>query len=228
MLGLGLSSPAQTDPTIPKDFVEIDVTNLSVEEKSKLNFSTKEFGVSQKKGKLIVEKRTYQSGVTLEVPSGLLIGNNRGEWGGELMFQAKGGKNSLVKVKDGNIVQLFNYQGKVLSIEGIAHLSYNQGALYEIHAEKQPISYTKIFHFEDAPVVLEIEKDRLIIISSKNLYVVNGLEKELVFEKTFWSGLYPNSITKFDDENIFIGMRSGIAKVDLKNKKLSFYKYIGK
>lgn len=228
LLAFRILSPAQTGHVIPRDFVEITIDKISVEEKSKLNFSHENFEVSQKKGKLIVSKWKYQGPISYKLPSGVLIGNNRGEWGGELNFQPKGGKDSLQKIKNGNITAIFNYMGKIYSMEGIAHLGYNQGAIFELHTQQLPITYTKIFDFEDAPKLVLAEKDRLIIVSHQNLYLVNGFDKELVFEKTIWGSLYPNSITKFDEENIFIGMRAGIAKVDLKRRILKFYKYIGK
>ena len=50
------------------------------------------------------------------------------------------------------------------------------------------------------------------------------MQKELIFQDTFWSSLYPNSIAVLDDKNVFIGMRSGIVKLDLTTKTLKFYK----
>ncbi len=65
---------------------------------------------------------------------------------------------------------------------------------------------------------------KFLIATHENFYIVQEFKTELVFKETFWSSLYPNSIAILDDKNVFIGIRSGIVKLDLIDKTLKFYK----
>ena len=69
-----------------------------------------------------------------------------------------------------------------------------------------------------------IYKDKFLIATFENFYIVQDFKKEIVFEKMFWRGLAPNSIAVLDDKNVFIGITSGIIKLDLTEKILKFYK----
>ena len=73
--------------------------------------------------------------------------------------------------------------------------------------------------FDDAPEAFTIYGNKLLIATHRNFYVVENFKKELIFENTFWSSLYPNSIAVVDNENIYMGIRSGLVKLDLTNKK---------
>jgi len=53
---------------------------------------------------------------------------------------------------------------------------------------------------------------------------VQDFKKELFFKETFSTSLYPNSIAVLDGKNVFLGIRSGIVKLDLTTKTLTFYK----
>jgi hypothetical protein len=55
-------------------------------------------------------------------------------------------------------------------------------------------------------------------------HIVEDFKKELVFKEVFWNSLYPNSIAVIDDKNVFLGIRSGIVKLDLTTKTFKFYK----
>jgi hypothetical protein len=105
-------------------------------------------------------------------------------------------------------------------------MGISEGALFELHIDERPFTYTKLIDFEDAPEALAVYKDQLLVASFRNFYVVQNFKKESIVEDAFWSGLYPNSIAVFDDENVFIGIRGGIVKLDLINRTLKFYKSI--
>jgi hypothetical protein len=73
-------------------------------------------------------------------------------------------------------------------------------------------------------VAFSIYQDKFLIATHERFYVVKDFKKELIFQDTYWSDLYPNSIAVFDDKNVFIGMRGGIVKLDLTTKTFKFYK----
>ena len=98
------------------------------------------------------------------------------------------------------------------------------GALFELDTTDNKFTYRKLVDFDDAPEAFTIYEDKFLIATHERFYIVKDFKKELIFEDTFWSSLYPNSIAVLDDKNVFIGMRSGIVKLDLTTKTLKFYK----
>lgn len=68
--------------------------------------------------------------VALRVEGGWLVGSDRGEWGGELVFIADDGKRQ--PVLSGNIHDLYTVGKKCIALGGLAHLSSNQGMVYEL------------------------------------------------------------------------------------------------
>ena len=51
------------------------------------------------------------------------------------------------------------------------------------------------------------------------------MKKEILFKNEFWRGLYPNSLVETSEENVYMGMRSGYVKFNIKSKTYAFYKY---
>jgi hypothetical protein len=215
----------QFSMTIPPEFIETQPPTYGTNEWHELNYSMNEFGVKIVNGSLEIKKVDERHTCELIIPNGKLIGINRGEWGGQLTFIPKDSLKASIDIKGGNVKFLFQYNGKTYFIEGLAHLSYSGGALYELNIKDTVFTYEKLIDFEDAPEAFTIYNDKFLIASHCNFYVINNFKKEIVFKDTFWSSLYPNSIAAFNDKNVFVGIRSGIVKLDLTTKNLKFYKY---
>ncbi|REC63332.1 hypothetical protein DRF65_06685 [Chryseobacterium pennae] len=169
---------------------------------------------------MVVEKTNYyKKNSELEIEDGKLIGENKGEWGGELYFEPKKDKEKNVKIKFGNIVDIFKFQNKIYFTEG----SGIWGSLYELNKDSV-FTYKKIESFGDALEALTVFNNIIYIVSHHSFYKVVNQEAILIFRNQFWRGLYPNSVAVFDEEHIFIGMRSGIAKLNIVKKEVSFYR----
>jgi hypothetical protein len=221
---LAITSCGQTTVTIPKEFVETVPPKVGSDEWYPLNYSQNEFGVRIIDGKLDIKKVREINKCELKIAGGTLIGINRGEWGGQLTFKPDDTTKKAVDIKRGNIKFIFNFKGKVYFIEGLAHLSYSGGAIFELNTTDNNFTFTKLVDFDDAPEAFTIYNDKFLIATHENFYIVQDFKKELVFKETFWSSLYPNSIAVLDDKNVFLGIRSGIVKLDLMDKILKFYK----
>jgi hypothetical protein len=211
--------------SIPKNFVETIPPDVGSDEWYSLNRSNNEFGVSIINGKLKIKKVREAYKCELKITGGMLIGINRGEWGGQLSFKPADTTKKAIDIKSGNIKFIFNFKNKIYFIEGLTHMYINNGAIFELDTKDNKFTFTKLIDFDDAPGAFTIYKDEFLIATYKNFYIVRNFKKELVFKKTFWSGLYPNSIAVLDDKNVFVGIISGIVKLDLTNKTLKFYKY---
>lgn len=217
----------QTAVTVPKNFIETSPLEVGSDEWHSSNFSQYEFSVTLLNGNLDIRKVKEANKSELKLSNGTLVGINRGEWGGQLTFKPFNKTQKSIEIKEGNIKFIFPFQGKIYFIEGVAHLTISEGALYELDTLSNKFTYKKILDFEDAPEAFTIYQDKLLIATHKNFYIVKDFKKELIFKDAFWSGLYPNSIAAIDDKNVFLGMRSGIVRLDLTTSTLRFYKYKG-
>ncbi len=219
-----LTSCGQTSKIIPKDFIETIPPKVESDEWYKLNNSHNEFGVKISNGKLEIEKTKENNKCSLKITDGTLIGMDGGEFGGQLIFEPDDKTKSTIKINRGNVKYIFNYKDKTYFILGYAHMVTSTGALYELERKNNNFTSKMLIDFGDAPEAFTIYKDKFLVATFENFFIVQDFKKELVFEKIFWYGLYPNSIAVVDDENVFVGIRSGIVKIDLKGKTLKFFK----
>jgi len=219
-----LTSCGQTQVIIPEEFVETVPPRAGSSEWYPLNHSKNEFAVKIIDGKLEIIKVGEVNDCELNISNGKLVGVNRGEWGGSLTFVPTDTTKRRVEIKRGNIKFIFTFKDKIYFIEGLAHMGYSGGAIFELETTENKFTYRKLVDFDDAPEAFTIYQDKFFIATHERFYVIKDFKKELIFQDTFWRSLYPNSIAVFDDKNVFIGMRSGIVKLDLTTKTLKFYK----
>lgn len=208
---------------IPENFTEHSIPKVESPEWFVLNHSKDCYAVKKDNGKLIVEKTSYyKKDSELEIEDGKLIGENKGEFGGALYFLPKKDKEKMVKIKFGNIVDIFRFQNKIYFTEG----SGIWGSLYQLK-KKSVFTYNKIESFGDALEAVTVFDDSIYIASYDGFYKVADEKAILIFRKQFWENLYPNSVVVFDEENIFMGIRSGIVKLNLVKKTINFYREKG-
>lgn len=216
---------SHTQPILPKEFSETSLPDLGSESWRTLNYSNNEFEVKNLKGKLKVDKVDDVHTSELMLSKGKLLGEDHGEFGGKLTFIPFDKPLDSIEIKQGNIKYLFRFKDSVYFIEGLDHGSINEGALYKLNTSTSKFTYLKVLDFEDAPEAYTIFNDKILIASQASFYVLKDFNKQKVVDKTFWNGLYPNSIAAFNDTSIYIGMRGGIAKLNLQTKKINFYRY---
>ncbi len=207
------------------EFVETKAPEISSPDWYHLNYSKHNFEVRNVDGGLQIFKAEDKQQCELTIKGGTLIGTDNGEWGGKLIYKPNHKPDDTIKIKAGNILSIFHLNNKIYFIEGLAHGVLSEGALFELEYSKKKFRYKKVLAFDDAPAALALHKDRILIASHRNFYIIKDLKKEFVFKDAFWSSLYPNSIAVMDDSNIYLGIRGGIVKLDLESKTLKFLKY---
>jgi hypothetical protein len=82
--------------------------------------------------------------VGVKTAGGFLVGADRGEWGGELMFL--GGHAPPVRLLGENTSGIFHLGSRIVVVTGLAHLLHNGGALYlasSVGPGKYEVSYWK-------------------------------------------------------------------------------------
>lgn len=220
-----VTSCKQTNSIISNEFHETVLPKIGSNEWRSANYSQNSFSVKIVSGKLKIEQVKEINERELKITDGTLVGVNRGEWGGKLTFKPADTIKKSIGIKSGNIKYIFNFKNKIYFIEGLAHDGYSKGAIFELDKQNDNFKFTKLVDFDDAPEAFTIYKNKFFIATYKNFYIIQNFKKYLIFKDAFWNGLYPNSIAILDEKNVFLGIRSGIAKLNLIDKTLKFYKY---
>ena len=69
---------------------------------------------------------------------GLLMGSNRGEWGGELVYRNRRGKDEVLLAE--NVRGIFASGSDALVFTGLAHMGINEGAVYRVLPGRRPVA----------------------------------------------------------------------------------------
>ena len=69
---------------------------------------------------------------------GLLMGSNRGEWGGELVYRNRQGKDEVLLTE--NVRGIFAAGSDALVFTGLAHMGINEGAVYRVVPGRRPVA----------------------------------------------------------------------------------------
>jgi hypothetical protein len=192
---------------------------------SKLNFGPG-YSVKNVAGKLVVETSSEQQSTQLQTPDGTFLGQDNGEYGGQLLFQSAANPTTPVRIKEGNIRLIFQAHGQVYFIEGLAHLSMSSGALYQITGTAPAFTCVKLADFDDAPEAFAVVGNDVYIAQSRGFTILRNLQKEVVLAKTFWSGLYPNSVAVFNQDEVCIGLRGGYVRLNTRTKAFQFFQHL--
>jgi HEAT repeat protein len=81
-----------------------------------------------------VERQQSAPGCAMRVADGLLLGGDRGEWGGELVFKDKAGV--VTTLVDDNTVGIHRMLFGVVAATGLAHMMMNHGCLYLVEIKE--------------------------------------------------------------------------------------------
>ncbi len=153
--------------------------------------------------------------IGIRVEDGWLVGFNAAEWGGSLWWYSLDGRQQY-KISDDQIVQFVKMSDGLFALEGLAHLSLSEGKVIKLSKNGPNSSWNSSLWVElpQAPDAGVVHKDgSLIIVTTSGLVrVIKQRKVETLLEKTFWWGMYPNSVLIDTNNFVFIGMRQGILK----------------
>ena len=223
IVALCLCSAPAAHAAAPEGFRETPMPEKGSPEWIAMNRAISAFAVDVVDGRLVTGPAKSRSRCALVIPGGVLIGENDGEWGGNLMFKPSEGPKREILIKEGNITAIFLFQGKIHVLEGLAHLGTNEGALYILEPQGDSFLPKLLFTFDSAPYAAAPYGDTLLILAHDAFFTIHDGEKTAVFSKTFWGALYPNSLAAIDLENVYCGLRGGILKLNVKNRRMELY-----
>lgn len=79
----------------------------------------------------------------MKVADGLLLGGDRGEWGGELAFKDKDGNVTMLVAN--NTIGIHRMPFGIVAASGLAHLMLNHGYLYVIDFKEGSVPMARIW-----------------------------------------------------------------------------------
>jgi len=167
------------------------------------------------------EPRERKDTIEFNIPNGKLIATVRG-----LFFEELNQSNKQEIILNRTVQNIFYYQNKICVLTILlSGIPPREGQLFTLKAQKNKFKYKAIITFNSSPYAYDIFNKKIFIASHDGFFVVKNFKINKSLRKQFWEGLYPNSIAVLDEENIFIGIRGGIVKLNILKNEITFYKY---
>lgn len=171
-------------------------------------------------------EEVHRVAATLKVADGWLVGFNDGEWGGALYWFNPNG-TAKYRISKHQIVDFVQTSNRIFAIEGLAHLSLSEGSIISIcrSSNQGPWQITGLYRLPQAPyaVVQHLDGNLLVVLSDSFVSVALDGKIKTIVKEVRWGGLYPNSmVLSTDAKTVCVGMRQFVAKITLKNGKVSF------
>jgi hypothetical protein len=137
-----------------------------------------------------------------------------------------------VLISPGNTQAVVPYQNSWIYIHSFTNMQGNHGLLSKLNVQNDSFFVSEILDLNAITEAIAVYKQKIFIVTYNGFYCINEQNgqwsKLLEFDELFWKGLYPNSIAAINERNIYVGMRGGYAKIDLKKKGIKFYMYVKK
>ncbi len=189
-----------------------------------MNHSNIEVAVDLEDGELkMAEPKSDKSFFELE--DGKLEIINSGEFGGALNFISSDNILDTISIWKIPINFVFEFKSKIYFLVGIAHGMDSGGALYELKRIDNEFSYEEVVRLDSAPEAVSIFRNKILIAGHQMFTVVENFNKDNIVKEAFWSSLYPNSISVKNEDEVYIGMRGGYAKLSLISKEVKYFQY---
>jgi HEAT repeat protein len=89
--------------------------------------------------------------VGVRVAGGWLVGNDAGEWGGELVYKSDAGATAVLLSANVHALHALS-EGRVVASTGLAHMGFNDGSLYAVSCRAEGCSARRWKELPGAPV----------------------------------------------------------------------------
>lgn len=105
------------------------------------------------------------------VPNGALVATDVGEWGGGVWF-FQSGRREPTRIVSENTVGFFELNGRIIALTGIAHLSIDEGELFEIDLSRSVPSSRSFVKLHGAPIAWTRTDGALLIATGDKGFAV--------------------------------------------------------
>lgn len=207
-----------------KDFIDFgsDIQSRDID----LNFPIHDIAVHLVANELELSETNFEN-YFFELKDGKLEIINRGEFGGSLSFIPSDPALEKKIIVESSIDFVFEYKSKIYFIAGSSH-GYDQGGIiFELIREKEEFKYSKKLDLDSAPKAMAIYRDKILIAGCQMFTIIEDFKKDNIIENSVWQSLHANSIAIKNENEVYVGMRGGYAKLSMKTKKIAYYRYTG-
>ena len=209
-------SPDWKEDTIPEPFSK----------KWERALNSSENGLSVKDDMLVagINEDWFYRSDKLQVEDGVLLGYDKGEWGGGIVFRPDDGlEYELVNM---NFQGFFLVGDRIYALTGLVHIIDFGGNIYEIRFIEDKWTAEWVYSLGSCPELFLVVDDTAYIATNKTLVVMrDGGAVETLVDDAFWTGLDLSSII-YANQSVFIGMQGGVYSYDTITGKETWYNFI--
>jgi len=130
-------------------------------------------------------------------------------------------KNQIKKLGDANVNKIFDWRDRTVLLEGVSHGSISEGYLIEV---KNDLTLDTLIVFPESPYGACIaSNESLLVLTDYQLFKVDAKgEMSCLYIFDDWPTSY-RDITLFNHQ-IYIGMQHGIARYDIINDEIEWFR----
>jgi hypothetical protein len=206
----------------------VDPSDVTVDQRFSLNYSPCSWAVLTRSGVVAAEEQRdmppkvppgirlpEQLGLPRAVQrgrSGILLGFDRGEWGGALLWYAVDG-TFRQKVLDDNIVELLPTATGFTVFAGLSHLGSDTGRATELVDSGSRYHVRRSAELGSAPGAVFTEQSGAVLVATMAGMV--RLQPDFQVQellRTSWGMFYPVSLV-VDGHTAYVGMRGIVAEI---------------
>ena len=147
--------------------------------------------------------------------AGVLLGYNRGEWGGSLLWCSDEG-SVQAELLDDNVVTILSSAGRFVVLAGLSHLGFDRGRVLELTDDADGFHPSRTTELGSAPTAAAVESSGAILITTMRGLV--RLTSEFHVHRlrdSDWGMFYPATIVVDQAATAYIGVRGIVAEIKL-------------
>jgi hypothetical protein len=146
-------------------------------------------------------------------PTGRLISFDHGEFGGEVWWEPSSGPRQLVAKE--NLRRFVQTTTGIWGLAGLAHLTFNSGQLIKFEPTRTGWRAVRSASLGAAPrTFLRLGGDTLLVATfGPLLKVVPPKTVQIIYHSPAWEYTFPISLARDRAGTIYVGMRSGVARL---------------
>jgi hypothetical protein len=208
---------AQSSATIPSGWVASMVPPEKSEAAVCANWAEEEWTVAlSSSGSSLQIARNPPSRATqsIDLPDGRLVGENRGEFGGEVWWEPRsGGRQSIART---NPVAFVQVGGVVYGLVGLAHMFSDAGSLVRFERRSDGSwQMTTTLDLGSAPHAAFAAADGtlFVVLTGALARVTPPNQLTVLHRNPVWRLTYPTSIVRDQIGTLYVGMRSAVARL---------------
>lgn len=198
----------------PQGWIEVDPP-ASERDWQCANFSSDSWHVRLEGSALRIRPSADErSPLVLTVAGGRFVGDNQGEFGGDVTWQPSG-RQSIEVLRD-NPVAFYRLEGAVFVVAGLAHLGTDGGRIVRLARDGERWQVSAKIDLGEAPyAMVPLGREKLAIVGTGGLIEADlrSMTARQLHRNERWGMVFPTSAVLSPSGAILIGMRRAVVKL---------------